>query len=149
MEDGIDWQIALAIRALQQAADGAQRALAHRLGLGPTDVAALDHLVRSREPLGPVELGDLLGIRSASATVLVDRLERAGHVIRAPHPHDRRRRVLETTEHARTEVLAALQPLIDPLRDLARALDDDDAETVLRFLRQAAAIYADYAVGDE
>ncbi len=145
MHPSIDWEIARALRVLQQATDDAQRALARRLGMGPTDVAALDHLIGSQTPLGPVELGDLLGIRSASATVLVDRLEQAGHVVREPHPHDRRRRTLKPTERARAEVHTALQPLIGPLQELARTLTDEHARVVLRFLQQAAAVHADYA----
>lgn len=145
MEQNLAGHITLAVRALQQATAEAQRALARRLELGLSDVAALDHLVRSRTPLGPVELGELLGIRSASATVLVDRLVEAGHVVRTNHPSDRRRRVLYTTEQARAEVLRAVQPLIDALQELAAGLDDEQAHTVLLFLQRAADVHAAYA----
>lgn len=138
-------EIPLAVRALQQASGQAQRVLAARLDLGPNDLTAIDHLLSAAEPLGPVELGELLGIRSASATVLVDRLEQAGHLTRTPHPLDRRRRVLRPTDHARTEVLTALTPLIEPLHELAETLTDDEAATVLDFLRRAAAVFTTYA----
>lgn len=148
MESPVEREIALALRALQHATDDAQGAVARRLGLGLTDVAALDHLISSGTPLGPVELGDRLGIRSASSTVLVDRLERSGHVVRALHPHDRRRRTVVTTERARAEVRTALRPLIDSLQELARTLTDEQAQVVLRFLEQAAAVHEQFAGAD-
>jgi DNA-binding MarR family transcriptional regulator len=55
----------------------AARRLLGRLGIGDTDMTALEHLF-ANGPLGPVELGEKLGLRSASATALVDRLEAAG-----------------------------------------------------------------------
>lgn len=141
-------EITLAVRALQQASTQAQRALAARLRLGHNDLSALDLLVEAEEPLGPVELGDLLGMRSASATVLVDRLEQAGHLVRRAHPTDRRRRILEPTDHARAEVFTALTPLIEPLRQLADSLSPAEATTVLEFLRRATDIFTDYASQD-
>lgn len=133
-----------AVRELQQASGHAQRALAARMGLGPNDLNAIDLIVSAEEPLGPVELGDLLGMRSASATVLVDRLEQAGHLTRTPHASDRRRRVLQPTDHARTEVRTALTPLIEPLRELSETLTQEEAATVLDFLRRATEIFTDY-----
>ncbi len=69
-------EIGLAVRALVLTDREMQTALARRLGVGLTDVRAMEELVASPDVLGPVELGNRLGIRSASATVLVDRLGR-------------------------------------------------------------------------
>lgn len=145
MDGDRSWEIMLALRDLHQANVHAQQALARRLGVGVTDVAALDHLIRAQTPLGPVELADRLRIRSASATVLVDRLEQAGHVVRTPHPQDRRRRVLTVSEHARAEALAALRPLLGPLQELAGSLTEENADVVLGFLRRATGINAAFA----
>ena len=101
----------------------------------------MDHVMNAETPLGPVELGHRLGIKSASATVLVDRLEQAGHLTRTGHPHDRRRRVLRATDHARTEVLAALQPMLDPLMDAVGDLTDEEARTIHKFLQKVIAAY--------
>ncbi len=62
-----------------------QMAMARHLRLNETDLVAMDELVTSVAPIGPVELGHWLGFRSASATVMVDRLEAAGHLRRGPH----------------------------------------------------------------
>ena len=138
-------ELARALRELQRASLESRQALARRLGVGVSDVAALDQLISSAEPLGPVELGHRLGMRSASATALVDRLERAGHVRRVPHPRDRRRQTLAPTEHALDEVIAALQPLVRPLEAAAAELTPEQAEVVARFLDRATAIMRSYA----
>ncbi|QGK71828.1 MarR family transcriptional regulator [Allosaccharopolyspora coralli] len=132
----IDREIASALRGLMQLQPQVERALAGRLGVGTTDVAAVDQLVSAPAAPGVVELADRLGIRSASATVLVDRLVAAGHVERSRHPTDRRRVTLHTTESARTEVLTALSPLLTAIGEVTSELDEDTADTVLRFLAE-------------
>ena len=103
-------------------ANGTASRVAKRLNMGVNDVAAMDQLIFVPEPLGPVELGNRLGMRSASATALVDRLERAGHLRRDPHPSDRRRQTLAPTEHAIAEVAVALRPLIEGVSAAASEL---------------------------
>lgn len=109
--------------------------MGRRLSLGATDLRALDELVAVSEPLGPVELGHRLGIRSASATILVDRLEAAGHLRRTPDPDDGRRIILQTSESARQELRAALTPLLASIEAIASRLDEEQTEVVLAFLQ--------------
>ncbi|MBO4206917.1 MarR family transcriptional regulator [Micromonospora echinofusca] len=128
-----------------RAAGDTRQALARRLGIGTTDAAAIDLLVSSPAPLGPVELGNRLGITSASATTLVDRLVRAGHLARAPHPSDRRRLVLQVTDHALDEVYAALRPLLDGVERAAAQLSPEQAAATAGFLRAVAEVMREYA----
>ena len=127
MTDSLDPEVqaalGTALRVLLRAGREMHTAMAHHLGLGETDLAAMDQLVSSTTPLGPVELGYRLGIRSASSTVLVDRLEAAGHLRREPHPSDRRRVVLRASESARAEVRATLTPLLVAISDITARLD--------------------------
>ncbi len=136
-----------ALRNVQRAGQDARRAMAERLGLGVTDLSALDHLLQSQLPLGPVELGHRLGISSASATTLVDRLENAGHIIRTADPTDRRRQALVVTDHARQEAINALGPMIDALQNAAAELTGEEADTVVRYLQRAAQIMDAHAHG--
>lgn len=121
----------------------AEAALARRLHVGVTDVQALQ--VLTGRDVGTVELGAALGIRSASATALADRLQAAGHLRRAAHPTDGRRVVLELTPSARTEVLTALRPLLDAIGGVVADLDDAEQVVVHRFLRRATAAVTDFA----
>ena len=139
---------ARALRLVQQASVEANQELARRLGIGITDVFALEHLSSAVAPLGPVELGHRLGIRSASATALVDRLEHSGHVRREPRPDDRRRVALVPSEHSADQVLGALAPLLANIDAAAARLTQDEAAAVTRFLTEAAAAMHTYARGD-
>ncbi len=136
---------AWALREVQQASYDATLALARRLGLGATDVAALEHLTSAGEPLGPVELGQRLGIASASATALVDRLERSGHVRRSPHSKDRRRQTISVTQESTDQTWAALQPLLADIDLAAAQLTPEEAAAVARFLGAAADAMRRYA----
>ena len=111
------------------------------------DMTALEHLLQDG-PFGPAELGNLLGMRSASATALVDRLEAVGHVERRAHPTDRRRLVVEPTSHAVAEVLGVIQPLVAGLDAAAEELSPDEQRVVLGYLNRVAGVLRDYGSGD-
>jgi DNA-binding MarR family transcriptional regulator len=138
-------EIARAVRELVAAGREVHTAMARRLGVGPADLAALDHLVSAPDELGPVGLGHVLGMTSASATVLVDRLAAAGHVRRDRHPQDGRRVTLEVTDSARAEVRDVLRPLLDALAEVSAGLTAEQAETVLAFLTGTTAALHGYA----
>lgn len=140
-------EIASALRTMLQAGRQMHTALARRLDVRVTDVQAVDIVVSASEPIGPVELGNRLGIRSASATALVERLVVAEHMVREPDPRDGRRVTLAATEHARTEVRQALAPLLADLAAIAGRLDDAQADTVLTFLHETTAAIRGYATG--
>lgn len=109
-------------------------ALARALGVGPNDLWALERL-RYEGPLGPVELGNRLGgMRSASATALVDRLEEAGHVERRRHPSDRRRLVVVPTERADQAGEEVFAPLAEALVEAAEDLTPEERAAVARYL---------------
>lgn len=127
-----------ALWEVMRAATDAGYVLAERLGLPYNDVRALGVLTESAEPLGPVELGHRLGIRSASATELVDRLERTGHVRRVRHPHDRRRVILEITDTAWHAVMAELGPLLARFDRVAEELGPEGSAAVVGYLRAIA-----------
>ena len=137
--------IGQALRTLLRLAPDVHTVLAHRVGVGLTDLMALDRLTSSPEPMGVVELGDSLGIRSASATVLVDRLVAAGHLQRAPHPTDGRRRIVRATGSARDQMLGSLRPLITGINEITDRLDADTSRAVLQYLDEVCAVLQDFA----
>ncbi|MGH3937179.1 MAG: MarR family winged helix-turn-helix transcriptional regulator [Pseudonocardiaceae bacterium] len=138
-------EVSWALWAVLRTADEAEHTMARDLGLPYTDALALDHILSAAEPLGPVELGRRLGISSASATVLVDRLVASGHLSRRADPTDGRRRLLEATEQARTDVVNAMAPLLRALDDVAAKLDGDTAAAVISYLRDVADIHRRYS----
>lgn len=137
----------LALRGVLDTYDDLQRHVAHEMHLGLNDVTALEHLVR-RSDLGPAGLASLLGITTASATVLVDRLEEAGHVERRSHPEDRRRKQLVVTESAKVEVFTALQPIFEMHREIDAQFNNEEHAVIESYLQQVAQRYRSHVQGE-
>jgi DNA-binding MarR family transcriptional regulator len=137
--------LAWAVHHLAVAATEVDVATSRAMGLGATDYLALKYLTVLEEPPGPVELGRALGLTSGAATGLVDRLERAGHVRRSPHPRDRRRQVVTVTAAAQHQLVHRLQPLAAGLDQLAAALTEDEVHLITGILTRVAALHRSHA----
>jgi DNA-binding MarR family transcriptional regulator len=133
-----------ALWEVMRAATDAGYVFAERLGLPYNDMRALSVLSETADPLGPVELGHRLGMRSASATELVDRLEASGHVRRVRHPRDRRRVILEITDAGWQAVMAELGPLLARFDRVADDLGPEGSAAVVAYLRAIAAEQREY-----
>src|SRR5882724_2561983 len=95
-------------------------AVAERVGLGATDLKCLDLLLR----LGPLpagELADKSGLTTGAITGVIDRLERAGYVIRASDLSDRRRVVVQPIQD---KALADFKPVFDRVARATSAVLD-------------------------
>lgn len=107
-------------------ADATAGVSAMLVALGSDMARLLDHLTRRHgslsysqyqlltllrsthpEPWEPWEIGKRLGTGSAHVTMLIDQLERGGHVIRETHAQDRRRRLVRLAPNSleRVEML--------------------------------------------
>lgn len=107
------------------------------MGMGETDLLALRYVLKAEREGGlltPGMLARRLGISTASTTVLVDRLERSGHLTRRAHPTDRRSLVVVSTTDSDSEVRQTLGRMHRAMIDAADALDPDELRTVARFL---------------
>jgi DNA-binding MarR family transcriptional regulator len=131
------------LRDLLAAAAVANHVIARRLGLGLTDLTALDHLLVAG-PLGTGELAGRLGMRSPSATALLDRLEAAGYVRRAAHPGDRRRVLVEPTPAGRRAAERAVGPLVAELDALAAGRTAEERALVAEHLAAVAAVLREH-----
>lgn len=137
-----------ALRRLQSAMADADAALARRMAMHPTDLAAMAHLGLAPEPVGPGELAHRLDISPAAATELVDRLTAAGHVERHRDLADRRRIRLEPSETAMRDVLGRIAGLMAALDEAARAAPPEERAAIARYLDRATAAYAAWADRD-
>ena len=77
-----------AVKRFIQASDLCEERVARRLGLGRTDLRAINLLEDG--PISQSEIAQRLGLSRASITVLIDRLVARGFVQRTPHATDRR-----------------------------------------------------------
>jgi DNA-binding MarR family transcriptional regulator len=133
------------LRLLQTAMADAELALARRMRLGATDLAAMSQLAFANHPVGPGWLSHQLGMTPAAATELVDRLERAGHLARERDTNDRRRVRLVATESAIQEVGGRLEPLLRALDRTAVGCTDAERVVIRRFLAALIEVYRDFA----
>lgn len=120
-------------------------AMARRMGLGVTDLHALEHL--SREELTPKQLGERLFVSPGAITALVDRLEKAGHLERVANPTDRRSSLLRTTPSGREAMVAQVLPLASEVDRIAAGLSEQELAAVEGFLREVTAATARQAQG--
>src|ERR671916_1005720 len=120
-------------------------AMARRMGLGVTDLHALEHL--SREELTPKELGERLFVSPGAITALVDRLEKAGHLERVANPKDRRSSLLRTTPSGREAMVAQVLPLASEVDRIAAGLSEQELAAVEGFRREVTAATARPAPG--
>jgi DNA-binding MarR family transcriptional regulator len=132
------WAPSPTLEALKQLLETGRQvtpALARRASLSPTEMAALEHLMV--EPVGPSELAQRLGVTTAAASGIVDRLVARGHVERRPHPSDRRRTAVVCTAAGREEMLGHLMPMFVQLARVDAGMSEHEREVVHRFLVQA------------
>lgn len=127
-----------ALEASGRASAALQRRIRDASGLGDTDVNAVLLLLASsveKRIVTPKDLAAHLGMSTAAASGLVDRLERAGYVRRESHPSDRRGITVVLTDDGRQRAGETIGTVYSRLLDVAALLSPDDSATVLRFLQ--------------
>ena len=134
-------------RAARLAADVQERCYA-QFGITRADFDVLATLRRAGGPdgLSPGRLTEALMLTSGGMTSRLDRLERAGHLVRTPDPGDRRALLVRLTDSGRALVdeavaagLAEQQRLLGDLTAVQRKrLDGDLRDLLLSVERHAA-----------
>jgi DNA-binding MarR family transcriptional regulator len=132
-------QLGRAVQAYQGAVDDFDRAVAQLLSVNETDLRCLE-LLLLRGQASPGELGTLLGITTGSVTAMIDRLERAGYLVREPHPTDGRRTSVRPTAALAEQTGQVFGPLVDSGEEILRRYDHDQLTTIIDFLQTATAI---------
>lgn len=130
-------EVTLGVRDLTHAFRELTARIARRLDMPVTDVTAVGLV----DMLGPMTVGALasrLDIRTASATVLVDRLVAAGRAERRPHPTDRRSTLVHLTPAGRAESWGLWEPAIRAMDAVAADLPPEHRGVVSDYLRQIA-----------
>jgi DNA-binding MarR family transcriptional regulator len=104
------------------------RVYRERLGVGFSDGALLGSL-RLDGPSTAGQLATRLNLSTPSITEVLDRMERAGHVVRSRHPTDRRKIVVTATETATKDLDVQwrvfdelVEPVLDSQPESVRAL---------------------------
>jgi len=105
-----------------------------------TDLAGLA-LVMDRGQAGehptPGQISAALQLSAPATSAMLDRLERLGHVVRTPHPTDRRSITIEITEHALAVGGAMFGRLATHLAPVVAARSEADLAVIAAFLEEA------------
>jgi len=128
----------LCMRGFLTAQDELQRRQARRMGLNITDMQTL-RLLDLHGPLGPTELARRLDLRTASVTVLLDRLEATGLIERIRDDHDRRRVTVRALPHAVELLFDTWAPIVRAIDDVGHRLTPQQQEAVCLFLGKITA----------
>jgi DNA-binding MarR family transcriptional regulator len=123
-----------------------ERHLARLLQVDQPGLEAMDHLI-STGPATPTELARKVEISTAAMTLVLNRLEGAGHLWRTRHPSDGRKLVVTADEESAEQVHRAVRPVIDGVESLIAAMDDDQRRAVTDFLAGLLKLYDDAIPG--
>jgi DNA-binding MarR family transcriptional regulator len=133
-------QISLLMGALGELREAEQR-LSHAsrryMQLNDTDMRALHYLIvcANRHVIAtPGGIAQHLAISTASTTKLLDRLEKGGHIHRAPHPTDRRALAITITDETREAAMQTVGRQQAKRFYAAARLTPEERNVVIRFL---------------
>ncbi|MFD5829875.1 MarR family winged helix-turn-helix transcriptional regulator [Lentzea sp. NPDC060358] len=129
----------IVVRRLAEATQELTDRMAKVMAMNATDMTAIAALGLNG-PMGATDLARHLGIRTASATTLIDRLERSGHVERVRDAHDRRRVTVKATPAAQQAERAAWATTIEDIDAVSRSLSPDQRSVVVGFVSRVVEV---------
>jgi DNA-binding MarR family transcriptional regulator len=102
---------------------------ARESGLSMSQFGVLFHLSRKRSS-GVTDLGDHLGVTSAAASQMLERLVQQGLILRSEDPHDRRVKQIVLTDKGSQVLEEGIRAHQDWLVDLADTLSVNEKEQI-------------------
>lgn len=121
----------------QEAARALSEASRRYMKLNESDMRAVRMLIRAKKQniiVTPKDIAREVGISSASTTKLVDRLAQGGHIVRWPHPSDRRTMCIEVTAETASSAQNTIGRQHARRLSAAAAMSPGDRDAVIRFL---------------
>jgi DNA-binding MarR family transcriptional regulator len=109
-----------------------------RLELRDVDLDCLN-LISRHGPLGPGALARRAGVHPATMTGILDRLERAGWVVRERDPDDRRGVRVRALPDRSAELLGLFAGMNGAMDTVCAGYTPEQLETITDFLRRTAA----------
>lgn len=101
--------------------------------LTPQRMRIID-LLYARGPQKMCDLKDELGVTATNITALVDALEKAGMVVRMPHPTDRRATLVDLSPQASEELCRGCGDFMERVSELFSVLSEAEREELLRLM---------------
>jgi DNA-binding MarR family transcriptional regulator len=137
-------EVAEAFRRNGQGQDAMDSAAAAFFGIHRTDLGLLDALqLGGRMAAG--ELARRAGLSPAAVTAALDRLERAGYVVRVRDEDDRRRVLVEVTDKMLERAGEVYGPLAARSDELLGGYSDDQLRAMIEVLERGAEMQLEQA----
>ena len=144
------WEVApptALLREFLQVSEDFERRLGRELEVNPTDLTAMEHLIQSG-PLSPSEIAARLGVTTAAATTIVDRLARVGHVHRQSNEQDRRGVLVVPEPGSVRRALDVIRPMVQAVDEALGEFDEAEQRAITAYLERVLAIYRAHVAGD-
>ncbi|GAA2239526.1 MarR family transcriptional regulator [Herbiconiux moechotypicola] len=129
-------EVVSGLSAYRAAEEAMRRRTRESMKMGENDLSALRFLLKAQQDgrvVTPGMLAEHLRMKSASVTVMLDRLTRSGHLTRSPHPTDRRSLAVVATPGSDDEVRHTLGEMHRRMMAVASSLGPHEAEVVRSF----------------
>jgi DNA-binding MarR family transcriptional regulator len=138
VSEASDYDLSMLVRALVMESNRFLDIFSAAHELHPTDMTALNLIMQARSPMTPGTLAKALNLSASATTSVLDRLAKAGHVVRERDPDDRRRVELRVLSDAQALASTFFQPLAREFSSAWSALSAADREVVAGFLATTA-----------
>ena len=151
-EKALKRDIVNAIRGMSLDGQRVADTFAHRHGLNPTDMRALNLIMEAEtrhEALTAGRLSTLLGTSTGATTAVIDRLERIGHIHRNRDHADRRKVTLHFEPLAMQLAGAYFGPLGALTDEVMSRYSTEELRTVHRFMEDMRQAYATHQLALE
>jgi DNA-binding MarR family transcriptional regulator len=128
------------------------REFARRMKLHVTDSAAIVEILRAEDrgnPLTPARLAARIGLTSGATSILLNRLERAGHITRVRGHADRRKVTLHSARPVHTAADEFFAPLAARLGELMDRYSPEQLHLIETFVTEFRDIVDGYARPDD
>ncbi|MFD9699821.1 MarR family winged helix-turn-helix transcriptional regulator [Lentzea sp. NPDC059081] len=132
MSDATDYDLSMLLRGLVMESNRFLEIFSAAHALHPTDMTALNLIMTT--PMTPGSLAKALNLSASATTSVLDRLERAGHVVRERDPEDRRRVELRVLTDAQVLAAEFFAPLARGYAQAWGRMSAEERQVVARFL---------------
>lgn len=136
-------RVGVAVRTMGAQSVLTSAVIAEKFGLHKTDLESLDLIYLRGGACSPGQLSEATGLTSGSTTALIDRLEKAGYVMREPDKSDRRRQVVRIVPEAIEPIKAVYVPMQAAMFKLWSEYSAAELETIADFLKRSARLSVD------
>ncbi len=137
-------ELAAAVAQLIRNVDAFRHRVAQDAGVGITELRALSRISLAGT-MSPKQLAASLDLTTGTVTALLDRLERAELVTRAPHPTDRRMLQIQLTPEGTRRLALALSSFDGMVFAAAETLPAEAVAGAIEFLHRVSEEIARYS----